>query len=236
VEPIPESLWVIRQQLERGDTNLSVGLRRISQEVVRIVPECVGFSLASLFDGITYTLVSTSLDVASLDAVQYLDGGPCVRAAHEGHTVESFDDDVLSEEEWQLYARSSAAQGVASSLTLPLTRDGRVIGTVNLYASTTDAFGGREEELARAIGASAADAVANADLSFSTRVTAQRGPEIFEDENDIDVAVAILSDQQGIDAASARERLRDAARRAGVSEGQAARSVRAGLPDRTDGE
>jgi len=236
MEPIPESLWVIRQQQERGDTNLSVWLRRISRQIERIVPECVGFSLGSFVDGITYTLVSTSLDVAALDAVQYLDGGPCVKAVHEGETIENIND-ALSEDEWQLYARSSAARGIASSLTLPLiTRDGTVIGTVNLYAGTPDAFRGREERLARAIGASAVDAVANSDLTFRTRLTAQKGPQIFEDQYDIDIAIGILAQQRGIDVALARERLRRAARQAGVTEGEAARAVRAGLPDGADEE
>jgi hypothetical protein len=108
------------------------------------------------------------------------------------------------------------------------------MGTVNLYAGTPDAFRGRAERLARAIGASAADAVANSDLTFRTRLIAQSGPEIFEDQDDIDIAIAILAEQRGGDVTLARESLRQAARRAGVTEGEAARAVRAGLPDGAD--
>ena len=70
----PGNRRVLVQQLERGDTNLAAGLQRISGDALKIVPECVGPSLASFVDGITYTLVSTSVDVASLDSVQHLDG------------------------------------------------------------------------------------------------------------------------------------------------------------------
>lgn len=231
MEPIPETLRVIRQQLERGDTDLSVALQQISRTVMSIVPECVGLSLGSFVDGITYTLVSTSIDLATLDALQYLDGGPCVEAAHEAQRMVSDNTELLSEKTWQLYARASGAQGVASSLTLPLIRKDVVIGTVNLYASTPDAFEGREEQVAQAIGASAADAVSNADLSFETRRVAQKAPNIFEDQYDIDLAIGILAQSRGIDVSLARERILDAARRAGVTEGQAARAVRAALLD-----
>ena len=231
MEPIPETLRVIRQQLERGDTDLSVALQQISRTAMSIVPECVGLSLASFVDGITYTLMSSSLDVATLDALQYLDGGPCVEAAHEAQSMVSDNTELLSEKAWQLYARASAAHGIASSLTLPLNRKDVVIGTVNLYASTPDAFVGKEEEVAHAIGASAVDAVSNADLSFDTRRLAQKAPEIFEDQYDIDLAIGILAQSRGIDVSLARERIRDAARRAGVTEGQAARAVRAALLD-----
>lgn len=230
MEPIPETMHVIRQQLERGDTDLSVALQRLSRDTLEIVPECVGLSLASYSDGITYTLVATSLDVATLDAAQYVDDdGPCVRAALEGRAVTTDSSGALSERNWQVYAHVSTSQGVASSLTLPLRRGDQVIGTVNLYASTPDAFKGREEQVARAIGAGAADAVANADLSFSTRLLAQKGPEIFEDQYAIDLAVGILAAFHGLDVTVARERIRQAARRAGVTEGQAARSLRAAL-------
>jgi len=235
VEPIPETMRVLRTQLERGDTNLAAGLQRISRSALKIVPECVGLSLASFSDGITYTLVSTRVDVASLDSVQYLDGGPCVESAHEGHSVVSDTKDVLSEDAWQLYARASAAAGIASSLTLPVrNRSDKVIGTVNVYGSTPDAFRGRVEEMAQAIGASAADAVANADLSFGTCLTARHAPEIFEDQYDIDLAVGMLSEFRRCDVSLARERIREAARRAGVTEGQVARTLRAAITDNWD--
>lgn len=236
MEPIPETMRVIRQQLERGDTDLSVALRRISRAVTAVVPECVGLSLASFRDGITYTLVSTSLDVALLDAAQYVDGGPCVSAAEEARAVTSDSVDALSEEAWQLYAQVSSEQGVASSLTLPLTSGDAVVGTVNLYAATRDAFHGHEEEVARAIGTTASNAVANADLSFSTLLTARQAPQIFEDEYDIDLAVGILAQSRGIDVTLARDRLRDAARRADVTEGQAARAVRDAFLKRDGGD
>ncbi len=160
--------------------------------------------------------------------MQYLDGGPCVLGAHENATVDVAPEDLLDEQHWRMYAQASAAAGVRSGLTLPiLGTAGAVIGTVNLYAATSDAFVGRHDALTDALHASVAEAITNADLSFSTRLEAAEAPQRLAAQDDVNVALGIISERQGVDIATARERLRRAAARAGISEGQAARAARA---------
>jgi GAF domain-containing protein len=226
VEPIPETREVLDELISHGDLDVGVALLRMGRRAQEIVPDCVGLSLALLEDGLTFTLVASSDEIASLDAVQYLDGGPCVAGAHDGERRMVDENRLTDEDEWHMYARVSAAAGVASSLTLPIVRNGRVVGTVNLYAAAPDAFEGRQDELASALGASAEDAVANADLSFSTRLEAVQAPERLADQDDVDIAVGIIAASQGVDIPTAEERLRQAAARAGITEGQAARAVR----------
>ncbi|MFL6134901.1 MAG: GAF domain-containing protein, partial [Nocardioidaceae bacterium] len=170
------------------------------------------------------TLAATSDAIAGLDAVQYLDGGPCVEAAQERREIEV--DDILDEEHWRMFSQSSAAAGVRSSLTLPLLDErGSVIGTVNLYASVPDAFESRAEQLAEALGASAAKAVSNADLSFDTRLAAVEAPRRLVQQDEVDTAVGMIVANQNVDVATARERLRTAAARADLTEAQVARVV-----------
>jgi GAF domain-containing protein len=147
-----------------------------------------------------------------------------------GHDNDSDDIEVATEDHidegaWQMFARASAAAGIASSLTLSIEAHGHVTGSINLYASRPDAFEGKHAALAQALGASAASAIANADLSFSTRMEATRAPERYADQNDVDIALAYICISQGVDIAMARERLRGAAARAGITVGQAARAV-----------
>jgi len=209
-----------------GEDKFAEELFDLGRRATRVVPECVGLSLALLRYGLTFTLAATSTDIAGLDSVQYLDGGPCVQAAHESHEIDLDHGDLLDETRWQMYARASAAAGVRSSLALPLLDSGGTItGTVNLYASTDDAFGGHARRLAEALGASAAKAVTNADLSFSTRLEAAAAPGRLADQNDVDVALGIIAATQHVDITTARERLRQAASRAGITELQAARAV-----------
>ena len=79
------------------------------------------------------------------------------------------------------------------------------------------------------LAASAEHAVTNADLSFSTRLAAAEGPTVLADQDDVDIALGIIAESQGIDLVTAQERLRAWAARAGITEGQAARAVRAVL-------
>lgn len=175
------------------------------------MPECVGLSLALLEDGLTFTLAASSEEASAWDAVQYLDGGPCVQAAHDNRIVDGNQSDLLAEDKWLLYAQATAAAGVASSLTLPIATDDRVVATVNLYAATRDAFEGHHDHLATAFNASAEDSVANADLSFSTRLEAAEGPTRLADEDDINIALGIFSTSQEVGIPTAQERMREAA-------------------------
>lgn len=224
MEPIPQTRHALAHFSRAGEEWISAELERMGRRALEIVPECVGLSLGSIRHGLTFTLAATGDEVAGLDAVQYLDGGPCVEAAQERREVEI--DDILDEEHWQMFAQTSAAAGVRSSLTLPLLDErGSVIGTVNLYASVPDAFESRAEQLAEALGASAAKAVSNADLSFDTRLAAVEAPRRLVQQDEVDTAVGMIVANQNVDVATARERLRTAAARADLTEAQVARVV-----------
>jgi len=226
VEPLPETLKAFAELARHGSTDLVVVVLAMGRQVQDIVPECVGLSLALFDEGLTFTLVASAEQIAGLDAVQYLDGGPCVAAAHNDETVEANVGDLVDEDRWMLFARASAAAGVASSLTLPIVGGGQVRGSVNLYAATENAFAGHHEELAAALGASAEHAILNADLSFSTRLAAAEAPARVAEQEEIEVALGVIAASQHVDIPTARERLREAAARAGITDVQAARAVR----------
>jgi GAF domain-containing protein len=224
MEPVPETARVMRQLSGQGNLDLDLGL--MAEHAQAIVPDCVGLSLGLVEAGLTFTLVSTEAALAGLDAAQYLDGGPCVAAAERGEPVSVNTRDLMDEERWQMFSRASAARGVASTLSLPILHEGRVVGGVNLYASSPGAFEGRHEALAEALGASAEGAITNADLSFITRQAAAEAPARLEAQNDIDMATGMIAARLGLDIKTARVRLRQAAARAGITEAQAARALK----------
>ncbi len=234
MEPVPETREVLEELIHQGDVEIASTLLAMGRKAQEIIPECIGLSLALLDDGLTFTLVATSSEIAKLDAVQYLDGGPCVDAAHSGEIINFDQNDVTGELGWRLYAQATAAAGVASSLTLPIERGGRVVGSINMYAATLHAFEGHHEELGQALGATARNAIVNADLSFSTRLEAVQAPARLADQDDVDIALGIIAASQDIDIPTAQERLRQAAARAGITEGQAARAVRQVFSSRSD--
>ena len=174
LEPLPETREALAELISLDGPEVDEVIFDLGRAAEQIVPDIVGLSLALLREGLTLTLVASGLGVVGVDATQYLEGGPCVHAAEQDDVVEAAMDDLLDEQRWALFARTSAAFGIASSLSLPLVSHGRVTGGINLYASSPEAFAGHHDELAAALGASAAGSVANADLSFASRLKRPR--------------------------------------------------------------
>jgi transcriptional regulator with GAF, ATPase, and Fis domain len=225
LEPVPETRETIEELAKYGDTEAATALLQMSRRVLEIVPEIVGLSLAVFDENLTFTLVASNAKVASLDAVQYLDGGPCIDAPHDGETVAFKTEDVLDEHRWQMFQQASAAAGISSTLSLPIMNNDVVLGSVNLYASTPDAFEGHHERLATACGAWAPGAVSNQDLPFRSRLAAARAPQQMRENNAIDVAIGVIAESQRVTVAVAAERLSMAAARAGITEAQAAAAI-----------
>ena len=194
VEPIPQTQVVLDELARLYGDDLAETLARMGHLACKIAPHCVGLSLGLLEDGLTFTLVASRAEIAGIDAVQYFDDGPCLAAQRNETFVDTAIAHLLDEGQWAAFARASAAVGVASTLSLPIEDEGRVIGSVNLYGSTPAAFDGRHQRLADALGASAHGAVTNADLAFHTRLAATRAPEELGNARDINIAVGIVAE------------------------------------------
>jgi GAF domain-containing protein len=224
-EPIPETVEAVTALDLAGEGDLLARLLRLANRAQKIVPDLIGISLARLDENITFTLVATAEEIAVLDAIQYAAGGPCVEGAHTAEVQACDDNDLLSEERWQLFAEAAAAHTVRSTLTLPIFSGQRVTGSVNLYAASRQAFVGHHDQLAVIFGGWASGAVANADLSFTTRNEARATPERVRDLTVIEVASCVLAAQLGVSVDVGRATLRDAAARAGVSAADLAREI-----------
>jgi len=213
MKPIPETIEAVEEYGPFAhDGTLLERLNEKAQQVLAIVPDCVGLSVASSTDGVTFTLVASDEEIRLLDALQYLSGGPCV-AGVEGEQVLAYSrKELFDETDWQLFAQGTAAFAVASTLSLPILADAKVVGSVNLYGASDNAF----------TDAWAPGAVTNADLSFSTRQTAEHAVEHLRGTTRIEVAVGILAGREALDPAAARTLLQRSARRAGVSTAQLA--------------
>lgn len=225
MQPLPETtaaLAALSVATDYSDDALVEEFGRAAATTRRIAPQCVGLTLTFVQDGVSFTWVSTDLGAASLDAIQYLDGGPCVHAVENGDVVVDSDDNPISERAWQTFAAATARAGVSSTLSIPLVSDGRVYGGLNLYGSTPRAFDGHHEELAALYGGFAGGAVTNADLSFATMARARTAPRILADTHSSNVAVGMIMAAHGVTEAAARQRLSEVAARAGVSQGRVA--------------
>lgn len=216
MEPLPE----VRASAERLSSltgaDLLDDLDALAELAAAVVPSCVGVSLTIVMDGDPFTLTCTPAKWATLDAIQYLDGGPCVSASSTREQTSV--PDVLDERRWQVYGRAASGLGIRSSLSLPIGTDdgGQTPGAINLYATDPDAFKGTATLLAAALQVPADHLVSNADISFATREMAQKLPALLDAKEALDDAVEVLTLAHGWPPAEARRRLRTAAVRAGT--------------------
>jgi hypothetical protein len=225
VQPLPETteaLAALALATDEDDTALVEQFDRAAAAARQIAPQCLGLTLTFVQEGVCFTWVTTDLQSADLDAIQYLEGGPCVDAMGSGEVVTDSDAGPLDERRWRTFAAASARAGVSSTLSIPLMAHGRIYGGLNLYGGTPTAFDGHREELAALYGGWPEGAVTNADLTFSTMARARTAPRVLADVTVSNMAVGMIMSAHGVPEAAARDTLSDVAARAGVSEGRVA--------------
>lgn len=220
LEPIPATAEAFEML---GGEDVERDVRDLAALVQGQVPEVVGVSLTFREPAYTFTLAISDRSLLPLDAVQYLDDGPCVAAVFRDETV--LVDDVLDEDRWSSYARTGAHLGILSSLSVPVHLHGDVVGGLNVYASTKDAFNGHETEIADLVQAPASAAIRDADLAFATRFAAEDTKRAVAHHRVVDLAAGILAAREGIPVDDAAVRLQVAADRAGVPVLELARLV-----------
>jgi GAF domain-containing protein len=199
-----------------GGTELEEWMTGLTARIKEIAPSCVAVSVTLQDGDLTFTFSANRRGAALLDAVQYLDGGPCIKAI-EDDEIEATDCLATDEGQWRMFAAAEALTGIASTLSMPLMNGSDVVGGVNLYGAAKDTFDGSHEELAAACGSWAATAVTNADLRFTSRVRAAATRDRLQDRGDVDMAAGVVAEHQQTTTERARARMHDAAVRAGVS-------------------
>lgn len=99
--------------------------------------------------------------VYAVDQAQYDTGeGPCLATLYDERTVRL--PDLSAETRWPRFTARVADLGVGSMLSLQLFVEADNLGALNLYASDTDAFGDKSEQVGLMFAAHAAVAMAGA--------------------------------------------------------------------------
>lgn len=223
MKPIPETRLVLTEMSRFQDEDMTERFNAMANVVAGLAPECLGMTLSFLQEDLAFTWAATSLDVAALDAVQYLSDGPCVQAMKEGATVGATRADPLDETRWLEFSRAENSAGVESTLSVPLVEGDAVVGGVNFYGGTPTTFDGLHSELAAVCGAWPGAAVTNADLSLSGVRRSKRSPQKMRDRFATDQAIGMIMAAHRVDADLAAQRLTGAAERAGIPDADLAR-------------
>lgn len=157
--------------------------------------------------------VANSGDLAvRADEIQYGRGqGPCLDALHGGVIIHV--PDLATDERWREYRSHALAQGVRSSLSLPLTVRGTTLGALNLYSPVQHTFTDAEIAHAAAFARQAATGLAIV-LRHADQVKLEdQLREAIATRGVIDQALGIVMAQRECTAAEAFTVLREASQR-----------------------
>ncbi len=131
--------------------------------------------------------------------------GPCLTCMSTGRVAVS--GSLGSDSRWPHFGGSVARMGVHSALSLPLVVGGEVIGAINAYARTRDAFGEHAVALGTRFAGSAAVSVYNAQLLSSARARTEQLQRALGNRAVIDQAIGIIRSRSGATAEQAFDRL-----------------------------
>jgi GAF domain-containing protein len=175
----------------------------------RVVAPAAACGLTTRRDGQPFTVATSSGLAAQIDELQYGAGeGPCLQTLRTGEVIEVRD--LVAETRWPRYRPHAVANGIASSLSLPLRVGGQTLGALNFYSHQADAFAGSAREQAEAFAAQCAAALTlTLRQADHARIQSQFGTALTS-RSVIDQAIGILMGQQRCTAAQAFDLLRQA--------------------------
>jgi transcriptional regulator with GAF, ATPase, and Fis domain len=181
-----------------GEKSLDETLGQIAALARDTIPEIDEVSVTLVDRDKAKTVVFTGPLAVHLDERQYESGvGPCLDAALSGETVII---DVAEDGLYPDFARSARRAGVTHSVSIGLPVPQRVVGALNIYASTRPAPSEETIALAQAFASYAGVAVANAALYNHNAELADQMRAAMQSRAVIEQAKGILMARHGYDA------------------------------------
>lgn len=183
-------------------------LQEVAVLAARLVSPVASVGITVHYGGDLLTVATSDMRASLIDLEQYTVGdGPCLEALRTGEVVEVTDQ--LTDTRWNGYAPRARAQGVRSTLCLPLLVDGRSMGALNLYSTDrANAFGDEIREQATAFAGRASVALTLTIRHAEQASTSQQLEEALASRSVIDQAIGMLMAEQRCDAHTAFDLLR----------------------------
>jgi GAF domain-containing protein len=145
--------------------------------------------------------------VRKIDTLQYElhQEGPCITSLRTARPCVS--GSISDDTRWPRFGSAVVRLGVNSALSLPLVLRGQVIGVINAYAYTLDAFAEHAVAMGTKFAGPAAVAVHNARLLMAAQQRAERLQQALGNRSVIDQAIGIIRGRSGVSAEEAFARL-----------------------------
>lgn len=186
-------------------------LRDVAEFAAQAIPgaDGVGVALIDPQHGLSsvQTWAATAELVHDIDTVQYseLNEGPCISCMQSQRPTVS--GSLGSDSRWPHFGGRVARMRMHSALALPLIVGEQVIGSINAYAGSRDAFAEHAVQLGSQFARSAAVSVYNAQLLANAQEAALRLQRALDSRAVIDQAIGVIRSRSGASADEAFERL-----------------------------
>ena len=159
------------------------------------------------------TAIATSDAALRVDRSQYdaSTGGPCLDAYRRQEILRI--DQTATDQRWPEFAGTAVAEGVGSTLSIPLVVSGDGLGALNIYSHHEYGFSTADERLAASLGSCASVALANGRGYWRAARLADQLQQALATHGVVDRATGILIAQRGCSAEHALHLLTAAAQR-----------------------
>ncbi len=186
-------------------------LRDVAEFAAQAIPgaDGVGVALIDPLQGMSSvrTWAATALLVHEIDTVQYseLREGPCITCMESRRPIVS--GSLGSDSRWPHFGGRVARMRMHSALALPLIVGDQLIGSINAYAKSRDAFADHAVQLGSQFARPAAVSVYNAQLLSHAHDRTLRLQRALDSRSVIDQAIGIIRSRSGSDSDEAFQRL-----------------------------
>jgi GAF domain-containing protein len=153
------------------------------------------------------TVASSDQRAEQVDQAQYGAGtGPCLDSLESGAIIDV--PDLTADTRWADFRHQALAQGIRSSVSIPLSSDGSTVGALNLYGSRPHAFDQAARQHAETFATQAATALTLALRNAAQAQDTAQLEQALTSRTVIDQALGILMAQQHCTADDAFDLLR----------------------------
>ena len=174
-----------------SDQSVGDTLTRVATLAVEAVPVARFAGITMVVDDRVTTQVFTDPTCPEIDQAQYESGhGPCLDAFRQGSVIVV--EALAGDDRWPEFAAAAMAQGVRSTLSLPMVAGDSVLGALNFYADVDRAFGDAEADTGRLFAAQAAVVLVNAQAYWGARMKSEHLERALVGREVIDMAKGII--------------------------------------------
>ena len=179
-----------------GDATLRETLQRVTDLALKAVPAADMVGITMLVEGKAQTAVFTHETAPEIDAAQYETRiGPCLDAFRhqQVYRIDFMDKD----RHWPPFSEAAGAQGIQSSLSLPLIARHEGVGALNFYSRTAEAFSDDDVHVGLQFATQAASVLANSQAYWDAHHLSQDMTTAMNSRTTVEQAKGILMGARG---------------------------------------